>query len=55
MRGDTLKRNRQRRRKTHVDPFRSIEQAADTAMNDVLEEDRLLREHGIFPENGRSR
>jgi hypothetical protein len=29
--------------------------AADRAMQEVLEEDRQLREHGIMPARGRSR
>lgn len=41
--------------KRRGDPFARIERAADAAVDEVLEEDRLLREHGIFPESGRSR
>lgn len=37
------------------DPFARIERAADRAVDEVLEEDRLLREYGIEPEHGRSR
>jgi hypothetical protein len=33
----------------------SIVSAADRAMQEVLDEDRLLREFGIQPRNGRSR
>lgn len=32
-----------------------VASAADRAMEEVLEEDRLLREHGIVPQSGRSR
>jgi hypothetical protein len=33
---------------------RRVVRAADQAMSQVLEEDRLLRVHGIEPVNGRS-
>jgi fructose-1,6-bisphosphatase/inositol monophosphatase family enzyme len=48
------RRNRSKR-PNRGDPFSQIERAADRAVAEVLEEDRLLREFGIFPESGRSR
>ena len=45
----------QRKKKNRGDPFAHIERAADRAVAEVLEEDRLLREFGIVPESGRSR
>ncbi len=48
------KSTRHRRRVVH-DPFAAVERAADAAAAEVLEEDRLLREYGIEPANGRSR
>ncbi len=32
-----------------------VASAADRAMQEVLDEDKLLRTHGIMPVNGRSR
>lgn len=46
---------KQRNRPNRGDPFAQVERAADRAVAEVLEEDRLLREFGIFPESGRSR
>ncbi len=36
-------------------PFARIERAADAAAEDVLREDRLLRQFGIVPSAGRTR
>lgn len=44
-----------RSRKQAGDPFSHIERAADRAVVEVLEEDRLLREFGIASPAGRSR
>lgn len=35
--------------------LKNVARAADKAMEEVLEEDRLLRDLGIEPESGRSR
>ena len=46
---------RVRKHKQQSNPWSRIERAADRAAAEVLEEDRLLREYGIEPEQGRSR
>lgn len=44
-----------RRRQTSSNPWARIEKAADEAARQVIEEDRMLREYGIQPPNGRTR
>ena len=45
----------QRDKAQRGDPFARIARAADAAAEQVLEEDRLLRQYGIEPVTGRSR